>query len=206
MVEGNELAESQDHKSSSGILALGVFLVAIVAAWFLPNQEQGSMNFENKRPKKIGIDFLTELSLPSTSKYKRVVQDEGIRQGILEGEKSNDEREIELESTRRYGYNAWLSDKVPLDRRAYDTRDPQCLKRKYVELSHMPHASVIICVRNDAKSVLLRTIMQVLSRTPTELLREVIVVRMICVRSRGDLLVKTSRCIVSNIYFFLFSM
>eukprot|EP00041_Stephanoeca_diplocostata_P021582 m.504293 g.504293 ORF g.504293 m.504293 type:complete len:627 (+) comp21858_c0_seq3:312-2192(+) len=174
---GDQRSQDSRRKHSSLALAAGILFIAVVLVVFLPRQESSGEDAINKESKsKIGIASLTEISLPSTMKYERVVRDEQKRMDILEAKRSEIEHEIELESTQRYGYNAWLSDKIPLDRRAYDTRDPQCLKRKYIELRYLPRASVIISARNDAMTVLFRTITQVLHRTPAEILHEIIIV------------------------------
>ena len=78
----------------------------------------------------------------------------------------------------RNQFNQWISDQMPMERWAYDTRDIGCLKRKYVPNPVLAElaVSVIIIFHNEARSTLLRTARSVLSRTPPELVKEIILV------------------------------
>lgn len=51
----------------------------------------------------------------------------------------------------------------------------RCLDQNYND-AELPDTSVVICFHNEAWSVLLRTFHSVLERTPSHLLREVILV------------------------------
>ena len=76
----------------------------------------------------------------------------------------------------RNGFNQFVSDRVPLRRRAADTRDAKCMSEKYPPLNHMPSTSVIVVFFNEAKSTLLRTAWSIVDRTPPSLLTEIILV------------------------------
>jgi polypeptide N-acetylgalactosaminyltransferase len=76
----------------------------------------------------------------------------------------------------RNGFNQYVSDRVPLRRRAIDTRSAECLLERYPPLKHMPSTSVIVVFYNEAKSTLLRTAWSIVDRTPPSLLKEIILV------------------------------
>ena len=74
-----------------------------------------------------------------------------------------------------YGFNVKLSDQIPVDRTIDDLRPPGCLDIEY-NISALPTVSVIVPFYNEALSVLLRTVHSLLSRSPPQLLREIILV------------------------------
>ena len=63
-----------------------------------------------------------------------------------------------------YHYDVIASDKIPLDRKLRDIRHPDCFNIKYDE--DLPSVSVIIIFYNEAPSVILRTVVSVLNRSP----------------------------------------
>lgn len=73
-----------------------------------------------------------------------------------------------------YGYNAFLSNRLPLDRKLPDTRDERCLRKKYPE--DLPTISVVLIYVNEALSVIQRAIRSIITHTPKKLLREIILV------------------------------
>lgn len=72
------------------------------------------------------------------------------------------------------GYYGLVSDKIALNRSVADFRNPQCAKLKY--LKELPTVSVVIPFYNDHLSTLLRTVYSVINRSPSHLLKEVILV------------------------------
>lgn len=71
-------------------------------------------------------------------------------------------------------FNRYASDIIPLNRSLPDVRLPGCSKEIY---SHKEiTASVIMCFHNEAWSVLLRGVYSLINRTPTHLLKEIILV------------------------------
>uniref|UniRef100_A0A8C9RCI6 Polypeptide N-acetylgalactosaminyltransferase n=1 Tax=Scleropages formosus TaxID=113540 RepID=A0A8C9RCI6_SCLFO len=86
---------------------------------------------------------------------------------------SEDQREAE-ELFQRYGYNAFLSDRLPLNRKIPDTRDPRCKRREYPE--NLPTISVILIYLDEALSIIKRAIRSIIDRTPAKLLKEIILV------------------------------
>ncbi|XP_078738443.1 polypeptide N-acetylgalactosaminyltransferase 18-like [Lampetra fluviatilis] len=73
-----------------------------------------------------------------------------------------------------YGYNAYLSDRLPLDRDVPDNRPPGCSTKKYP--SELPALSVVLIFYNEAVSILLRAVTSAVRNTPRHLLNEVILV------------------------------
>lgn len=73
-----------------------------------------------------------------------------------------------------YGYNAFLSNQLPLDRTLPDTRDERCLVKEYPK--DLPSISVILIYINEALSIIKRAIRSIITHTPEQLLREIILV------------------------------
>ncbi|XP_006027866.1 probable polypeptide N-acetylgalactosaminyltransferase 8 isoform X1 [Alligator sinensis] len=74
----------------------------------------------------------------------------------------------------KYGYNVYLSDQLPLDRPIRDTRYASCKKKSYPK--DLPTLSVILIFMNEAVSVILRAVTSIINRTPSHLLKEIILV------------------------------
>ncbi|XP_077809441.1 putative polypeptide N-acetylgalactosaminyltransferase 8 isoform X3 [Macaca mulatta] len=75
---------------------------------------------------------------------------------------------------RKFGYNAYLSNQLPLNRTIPDTRDYRCLQKTYP--SQLPSLSVILIFMNEALSIIQRAITSIINRTPSQLLKEIILV------------------------------
>lgn len=126
--------------------------------------------------RKIKLEPLTTISMPTTPKYEAVLRDEKLRQQLLAQKRSPAEEQEYQEGYRLNQFNQWISDRLSLHRRAYDTRHVDCLKYKYYPLDELPTVSVIIIFYNEARSTLLRTVWSVLDRTPPSLLKEILLV------------------------------
>nr|XP_032643317.1 probable polypeptide N-acetylgalactosaminyltransferase 8 isoform X1 [Chelonoidis abingdonii] len=74
----------------------------------------------------------------------------------------------------KYGYNVYLSDRLPLDRPIPDTRYPSCKVKKYPH--DLPTLSVVLIFMNEAMSIILRAITSIINRTPSHLLKEIVLV------------------------------
>uniref|UniRef100_A0A8C6ZB24 Polypeptide N-acetylgalactosaminyltransferase n=1 Tax=Nothoprocta perdicaria TaxID=30464 RepID=A0A8C6ZB24_NOTPE len=74
----------------------------------------------------------------------------------------------------KYGYNVYLSDRLPLDRIIKDTRSPSCQRKTYPQA--LPTLSVVLIFMNEALSIILRAITSIINRTPSHLLKEIILV------------------------------
>ncbi|XP_061892049.1 probable polypeptide N-acetylgalactosaminyltransferase 8 [Entelurus aequoreus] len=73
-----------------------------------------------------------------------------------------------------YGYNVFLSNRLPLDRKLPDTRDTRCLTKRYPK--ELPSISVVLIYLNEALSVIKRAVKSIISHTPKHLLKEIILV------------------------------
>ncbi|KAG7470630.1 hypothetical protein MATL_G00115840 [Megalops atlanticus] len=74
----------------------------------------------------------------------------------------------------KYGYNAYLSDKISLDRSIPDYRPSKCRKATYPR--DLPQISLIFIFVNEALSVILRSVHSAINHTPAHLLKEIILV------------------------------
>ncbi|XP_073687724.1 polypeptide N-acetylgalactosaminyltransferase 18a [Garra rufa] len=83
-------------------------------------------------------------------------------------------RKVALKKFQYYGYNGYLSDRLSLDRAIPDLRPDGCRNISYP--SSLPQVSIIFIFVNEALSVILRSIHSVIHRTPSHLLKEIILV------------------------------
>ncbi|CAM4563141.1 unnamed protein product [Leuciscus chuanchicus] len=89
-------------------------------------------------------------------------------------ELSEDDQRKAEDLFQKYGYNAFLSDQMPLDRELPDTRDHRCIGREYPH--NLPTISVVLIYLDEALSVIQRAICSIINRTPAHLLKEIILV------------------------------
>ncbi|KPP67991.1 polypeptide N-acetylgalactosaminyltransferase 18-like, partial [Scleropages formosus] len=75
---------------------------------------------------------------------------------------------------RYYGYNGYLSDRLALDRPIPDFRPDGCRNLSYP--GSLPQLSIVFIFVNEALSVVLRSILSAINRTPRHLLKEIILV------------------------------
>ncbi|XP_077465831.1 putative polypeptide N-acetylgalactosaminyltransferase 8 [Stigmatopora argus] len=91
------------------------------------------------------------------------------------GEDLSEEEQREAENLFiKYGYNAFLSDRLPINREIPDTRDARCAEKKYP--ADLPSLSVILIYLDEALSIIKRAIRSLIDKTPADLLREIILV------------------------------
>ncbi|XP_046349821.1 polypeptide N-acetylgalactosaminyltransferase 5-like isoform X1 [Haliotis rufescens] len=75
---------------------------------------------------------------------------------------------------QKNAYNQYASDMISLHRSLPDVRDKECRDLTYRDT--LPDSSVVICFHNEAWTVLLRTVHSVIDRSPTHLLKEIVLV------------------------------
>ncbi|XP_058547536.1 polypeptide N-acetylgalactosaminyltransferase 9 isoform X1 [Neofelis nebulosa] len=97
----------------------------------------------------------------------------GLGQGGMAATLREDSQETESKY-EEYGYNAQLSDRISLDRTIPDYRPKKC--RQMTHTADLPQISVVFIFVNEALSVILRSVHSVVNRTPSRLLKEVILV------------------------------
>ncbi|KAM9570792.1 polypeptide N-acetylgalactosaminyltransferase 18-like isoform 3-T3 [Salvelinus alpinus] len=83
-------------------------------------------------------------------------------------------RRVALKRFQYYGYNGYLSDRLSLTRPIPDLRPDGCRNMSYP--SNLPQVSIIFIFVNEALSVILRSIHTAMNRTPSHLLKEIILV------------------------------
>uniref|UniRef100_A0A8C2ZS80 Polypeptide N-acetylgalactosaminyltransferase n=1 Tax=Cyclopterus lumpus TaxID=8103 RepID=A0A8C2ZS80_CYCLU len=74
----------------------------------------------------------------------------------------------------RNKFNQVESDKLRMDRAVPDTRHDHCRHKQWK--SDLPASSVVITFHNEARSALLRTVVSVLKKSPSHLVKEIILV------------------------------
>ncbi|XP_029107447.1 polypeptide N-acetylgalactosaminyltransferase 18-like [Scleropages formosus] len=79
-----------------------------------------------------------------------------------------------MKQFRYYGYNGYLSDRLALDRPIPDFRPDGCRNLSYP--GSLPQLSIVFIFVNEALSVVLRSILSAINRTPRHLLKEIILV------------------------------
>ncbi|XP_051032352.1 polypeptide N-acetylgalactosaminyltransferase 9 isoform X2 [Phodopus roborovskii] len=97
----------------------------------------------------------------------------GLGQGGVAATLQDDSQEAEGKF-EEFGYNAQLSDRISLDRTIPDYRPKRCKQITHPE--DLPQISVVFIFVNEALSVILRSVHSVVNHTPSQLLKEVILV------------------------------
>ncbi|XP_036423838.1 probable polypeptide N-acetylgalactosaminyltransferase 8 [Colossoma macropomum] len=90
------------------------------------------------------------------------------------GDLTEEEQKEAQQLFQDYGYNVFLSDRLPLNRSIPDTRDPKCATKVYPK--ELPTISVVLIYMDEALSVIKRAIRSIIDRTPPHLLKDIILV------------------------------
>lgn len=85
-----------------------------------------------------------------------------------------DDQHIRDLGYKNHAFNALVSNNIGLKRDIPDTRHKICQKQVYDE--ELPTSSIVMCYYNEHKMTLLRSIKTILDRTPTNYLKEIILV------------------------------
>ncbi|KAJ3594000.1 hypothetical protein NHX12_006332 [Muraenolepis orangiensis] len=89
-------------------------------------------------------------------------------------ELSPENRRVALKLFQYYGYNSYLSDRLSFDRPIPDLRPDGCKNMSYH--ADLPQVSIVFIFVNEALSVILRSVHSAMNRTPSHLLKEIILV------------------------------
>lgn len=89
-------------------------------------------------------------------------------------------------------FNLMASDMIALNRSLKDVRLEGCKSKRYQKL--LPDTSIVIVFHNEAWSTLLRTVWSVINRSPSALLKEIILVD--DASERGDIFFYIKYCVV----------
>ncbi|XP_066506078.1 probable polypeptide N-acetylgalactosaminyltransferase 8 [Hoplias malabaricus] len=87
---------------------------------------------------------------------------------------SEEEQRVAERAFVQYGYNVFLSDRLPLNRSLPDTRNPRCATKIYPK--QLPTISVVLIYLDEALSILKRAIRSIIDKTPAHLLKEIVLV------------------------------
>ncbi|KAK3561837.1 hypothetical protein QTP86_017051 [Hemibagrus guttatus] len=87
---------------------------------------------------------------------------------------NSETRRVALKMFQYYGYNGYLSERLPMDRAIPDYRPEGCKNMSYP--TNLPQVSIVFIFVNEALSVILRSIHSAINKTPSHLLKEIILV------------------------------
>lgn len=132
---------------------------------------------------------------------KILFPDSALFKGWGKSLSEEDQREAET-LFKKYGYNVFLSDRLPLDRTLPDTREPRyeppcscafyglqntliwslsvvmcmnrCSEKRYPK--DLPSLSVVLIYLDEALSVIKRALRSIVNRTPKDILKEIVMV------------------------------
>ncbi|XP_058500832.1 probable polypeptide N-acetylgalactosaminyltransferase 8 [Solea solea] len=127
---------------------------------------------EQKEPPKAKIREHKEVAKAET--FKKLYPDSPLFSGQWGHNLSEVDQKEALALFNMYGYNAFLSDRLPLDRPLPETREPGCLKRTYPK--DLPSLAVVLIYLDEALSVIKRALCSIINRTPKNILKEIIMV------------------------------
>ncbi|XP_014224842.1 polypeptide N-acetylgalactosaminyltransferase 1-like [Trichogramma pretiosum] len=152
-----------------------IIICAIIRQILLVRQ-----NKTDNHEEETSIPSTTDIYKAKNDKYEQLILNymKGIIHGLGEYGKpaylTGRSKMKGKESLKKKAINIVLSNKISLQRKLPDVRDPLCKNVTYD--TSLPSTSVIIIFHNEAFSVLLRTVYSVLKRTPSKLLKEIILV------------------------------
>ncbi|KAM6926273.1 putative polypeptide N-acetylgalactosaminyltransferase 8 [Lycodopsis pacificus] len=132
--------------------------------------EQASIK---KQPQQTEAQLQDQQKAPKEKKSNKLFPDSVLFKTWGENLSEDDQREAQG-LYEKYGYNVFLSDRLPLDRALPDTRDKRCLKKSYPK--DLPSLGVVLIYLNEALSVVKRAMRSIIDRTPKNLLKEIILV------------------------------
>uniref|UniRef100_A0A671V4S2 Polypeptide N-acetylgalactosaminyltransferase n=1 Tax=Sparus aurata TaxID=8175 RepID=A0A671V4S2_SPAAU len=135
--------------------------------------EQPPAKREPEQKGKPEAEIQEQKEAPKEKKSKKVFPHSPLFDNWGENLTEEEQREAEV-LFQKYGYNVFVSDRLPLDRALPDTRDPRCLEKSYPK--DLPTIGVVLIYLDEALSVIKRALRSIIDRTPKNLLKEIILV------------------------------
>nr|XP_055048779.1 probable polypeptide N-acetylgalactosaminyltransferase 8 [Misgurnus anguillicaudatus] len=177
------------------VLVLCLTVYSLMYLSFFRHQE----GFNDKIQRPEDLEVLTRLKRIENQVYKIVqsieVKNEQVKESHVEqkttmkvkklypqsqlfsswGNELSEEEQIQAEKLfQDYGYNVFLSNRLPLNRTIPDTRDHRCAKKIYPK--DLPTISVVLVYLNEGLSIIQRAVCSIIDRTPSHLLKDIILV------------------------------
>ncbi|XP_077070699.1 putative polypeptide N-acetylgalactosaminyltransferase 8 [Siphateles boraxobius] len=180
-----------------GVLVIVVIVYSLVNMSVLRQETSNA----NKLQKSEDLEVLRRLKIIEDQVHKIVKfidgKDQKVKEPIVE-QKITKETEVkklypesylfrswgaelteveQMEAERQFqefGYNVFLSNRLPVNRTIPDTRDHRCTLKIYP--NDLPSISVVLIYLNEALSVIKRAICSIIDKTPAHLLTEIILV------------------------------
>lgn len=154
----------------------------IVTEKLTNNQEILPPNDENNS-KKVSFNNATEIIQYDDIAPPEIEPDEEIspygdygKSVTMPPEIPDNIKKLIDEGWKNHEFNEYVSNLIPLERNLHDFRSDYCRDIHKSYKKHLPAVSIIIVFYNEAWSTLLRSIYSVIDRTPSELLKEIILV------------------------------
>ncbi|XP_051548975.1 probable polypeptide N-acetylgalactosaminyltransferase 8 [Myxocyprinus asiaticus] len=133
------------------------------------NKIAKSIEYRNQKDKVTDGEQKTMTKIKMKKLYPRSSLFSSWRAELTEEEQIEAEKQFQ-----EYGYNSFLSNRLPLNRTIPDTRDPRCAEKSYPK--DLPTISVVLIYLNEALSIIKRAICSIIDRTPAHLLKEIVLV------------------------------
>uniref|UniRef100_A0A9J8AN11 Polypeptide N-acetylgalactosaminyltransferase n=1 Tax=Cyprinus carpio carpio TaxID=630221 RepID=A0A9J8AN11_CYPCA len=183
-------------KIAARVVCLLVIAVVVYSLAYMTFIRQG-ITSDNRLQRPEDLEVLRRLKRIEDQVYKIAKVIEGKNQNVKEavveqkitkkklypqsplfrswGAELTEEEQMEAERQfQEFGYNVFLSNRLPLNRTIPDTRNIRCTVKIYPK--DLPTISVILIYFNEALSVIKRAIRSITDKTPAHLLKEIILV------------------------------
>lgn len=169
-----------------GVLLVCTVIVTVIVFRFVREPPSSRLSARREHPRDIYQPAAQRLKGPSDENVERIdwhnytlIYAEKKRrgkgeQGVKASLSSNYDTNKKTALYNSNGFNALLSDEIALNRSVKDIRHKGCLRKLYRK--NLPSVSVVVPFYNEHLSTLLRTAVSVITRTPPELLKEIILV------------------------------
>lgn len=169
----------------SSLLVTAVWAVALLvymhmlrssitaAGWRLSDKVNGTPQEELSFEARVKVGCSSVLPNSTQQSPAEEEQEKIELLGVVRNKQDKYVRDI---GYKHHAFNALVSNNIGLFRDVPDTRHKVCAREEYRDAEQLPHASVIMCFYNEHKMTLMRSIKSILERTPSNLLKEIILV------------------------------